>query len=99
MNDAANVSKWGRRPQWWGGERHVVFTVVVFVILASLDNAAIGVLPPLYAVIAEDFSVGEVSIGFVTALTILVMAVAATVWGYWGDQGGRKRLLLFGTLI
>ena len=87
------------RPQWWGGKRHVVFTVAVFVILASLDNAAIGVLPPLYPVIAEGFSVSEVSIGFVTALNILIIAIAAPLWGYWGDRGRRKRLLLYGTGI
>ena len=45
------------RPTWWGGSKHTTFTVVVFVILASLDNAAIGVVPPLIKVIAQDLTV------------------------------------------
>ena len=84
---------------WWGSKPHIRFTIVVFVVLASLDNAAIGVSPPLYAVIAEDLSVSEVSLGLVTGLTILIAAVSAVMWGYWGDQSSRKRLLFYGTMI
>jgi len=86
-------------PGWWGSDRHKFFTVVVFVILASLDNAARGVLPPLYAVMARDFAVPESWLGFVSAITLLVVAVTAVGWGYWGDRSSRKRLLLYGTLI
>ena len=84
---------------WWGSSGHKVFTVVVFIVLASLDNAARGVFPPLYAVMARDLGVQESSLGFVSALNILVVAVSALLWGYWGDKGNRKRLLLIGTLI
>lgn len=87
------------RPGWWGGDGHKIFTVVVFVILASLDNAARTVLPPLYAVMARNFNVDESSLGFISAISILVIAVSAVTWGYWGDRGSRKRLLLYGTLI
>lgn len=83
----------------WGGERHRLFTLVVFVILASLDNAARGVFPPLYAVMARDLGVDESSLGFVSAVTILAVAVTGVLWGYWGDRGSRKRLLFYGTLI
>lgn len=86
-------------PSWWGNDRHKIFTIIVFVILASLDNAARGVFPPLYAVMARDFGVEESSLGFISAITILVIAATAVLWGYWGDRGSRKRLLLYGTLI
>ena len=89
----------GNRPRWWGGNGHIVFTIVVFVILASLDNAAIGIVPPLFKVIARDLSVTEASLGIVTAVSILITAVTALMWGYWGDQRSRKLLLLYGTLI
>ena len=62
---------------WWGNERHQLFTLIVFVILASLDNAARGVLPPLYAVMARHFQVSESALGFVSALGILVVAGTA----------------------
>lgn len=84
---------------WWGKRPHRIFTVVVFLVLASLDNAARAVLPPLYAVIAQDLNVTEASLGVITALNILVVAVTALIWGYWGDRGNRKQLLLWGTLI
>ena len=93
------VPKINRMSPWWGNDRHKIFTIIVFVILASLDNAARGVFPPLYAVMARDFDVSEASLGFISAVTILVIAVSAVLWGYWGDRGSRKRLLLYGTLI
>lgn len=87
------------RLSWWGKRPHRIYTIVVFLILASLDNAARAVLPPLYAVIAQDLNVTEASLGVITAMSILVVAVTALLWGYWGDRGNRKQLLLFGTLI
>ena len=73
--------------------------MTVFTVLASLDNAAISILPPLYAVIARDLSKSELAIGVVSASSILVAALSAVLWGYWGDHGGRKRLLLYGTVV
>lgn len=84
---------------WWGKRPHRIFTIIVFLVLASLDNAARAVLPPLYAVIAQDLNVTEASLGVITALSILVVAVTALLWGYLGDRGNRKQLLLWGTLI
>jgi MFS family permease len=72
---------------------------IVFTILASLDNAAAGVLPPLYAIIAGQFSAGDEALGFVSALYLLVAAVSALYWGYRGDRGGRKKLLFWGTIF
>lgn len=77
--------------------RLAAFTV--FVVLASLDNAAAGVLPPLYAIIARDLAASEASLGLVSAVYLLIVAVAAVGWGYRGDQRRRKPLLLYGTLL
>ncbi len=85
------------RPAWWGGRRHTWFTIAVFVVLASLDNTALGLPLPLIPVISEDLGVSEASIGFVTALTILIVGVASVAWGFLGDRGSRKRLLLYGS--
>ena len=87
------------RPGWWGGRGHTMFTIIVFVVLASLDNAAIGLVPPLFKVIASDFSVSEAAMGLVTGSSILVTAFVAVPWGYLGERGRRKNLLLYGTLI
>ena len=75
--------------------RQLLFSYAVFVVLASLDNAAAGVLPPLYAIIARDLQANEAALGGVTAIYILILAAAAAFWGYRGDQGQRKSLLLY----
>ncbi|MEZ4645574.1 MAG: MFS transporter [Chloroflexota bacterium] len=75
------------------------FAFLVFVILASLDNAAAGVLPPLYAIIARAFATDDAALGLITAVYVIIVAIAATVWGYRGDQGQRKQILLIGTLV
>ena len=87
------------RPQWWGGRGHVIFTVVVFVALASLDNAAIALIPSMVLPVSEALETSELAIGAITAVVILVSALTAVAWGYWGDRSSRKRLLLFGTGI
>ena len=35
------------RSSWWGHRFHIGYTIVVFVILASLDNAAIWLIPSM----------------------------------------------------
>jgi MFS family permease len=75
------------------------FTFVVFIGLASLDNAAAGILPPLYAIIARDLQANEVALGVVTAVYFLVAAASSVFWGYRGDRSNRRLLLLVGTLI
>ena len=40
-----------------------LFAFAVFIILASLDNAAMGVLPPLYAIIARDLQASDAALG------------------------------------
>ncbi|MEZ4590997.1 MAG: MFS transporter [Chloroflexota bacterium] len=75
------------------------FAFAVFIILASLDNAAAGVLPPLYAIIARDLQASDAALGGVTAVYLLIVAAAAIIWGYRGDQTQRKPLLFWGTIV
>ena len=88
-----------RRPTWWGSSPHVVYTVVVFVVLASLDNAAIGAIPAMVKPLTASFDVSEAGITILTGAQILVTAVVGVLWGYAGDSGSRKSLLLWGTVI
>ncbi len=83
----------------WGGSIHVLYTIVVFVILASLDNAAIALIPSMVPQLRDTFSVGTAAIGILTGTQVLVTALTAVVWGYLADQRDRKRLLLWGTII
>src|SRR3954453_23109956 len=82
-----------------GGTAHRVYSVVVFVILASLDNVAIGLVPPLYRSIGDTFGVGEGHIALATTIMFLISAVAAIGWAYAGDRTDRKPVLIIGTLI
>jgi MFS family permease len=82
-----------------GGAVQRFYSVLVFVVLASLDNVAIGLVPPLYAPIGGAFDVPERAIGYVTAASFLVSAVAAVGWAYFGDRTNRKPLLMIGTLL
>ena len=82
-----------------GGSAHRAYSVVVFVILASLDNVAIGLTPPLYGSIGDDLGVGRGAVAVVTTIMFLLSAVAAVVWAYVGDRTDRKPVLLAGTVI
>lgn len=87
------------RATWWGGRRHRGATVVVLVVLASLDNTALALLPALFGTVSEQLRVSEAAVALVTAVTLLLTAVSAAVWGYVGDRANRKLLLVFGTLV
>ena len=82
-----------------GGTLHRVYSVVVFVILAALDNVAIGIVPPLYGSIADELSVGEGHIALATTAMFLISAVAAIGFAYVGDRTDRKPVLVAGTVI
>jgi MFS family permease len=82
-----------------GRTGHRSYSVVVFIVLASLDNVAITLVPPLYGPISGALDVSRAAIGAVTASSFLVSAVAAVAWAYYGDRTNRKRLLMIGTLL
>ena len=84
---------------WWGSRTHVVYTIVVFVVLASLDNAAIALIPSMIPQLRESYGVGTAALGLLTGAQVLTTAVTAVGWGYLADQKDRKKLLLWGTLI
>ena len=85
--------------RWWGGRRHIVFTIVVFVALASLDNAAIAVIPGMINPLEESLQTSDLALGILTGWTILVAALSSVPWGYLGDRSARKALLFWGTVI
>jgi MFS family permease len=89
----------GAGPLVRGHTARRVYTVVVFIVLASLDYVAIGLVPPLFSPIAQSLGVGEGSVSFATGATYLVSAVASVAWAYFGDRTNRKPLLMLGTLI
>ncbi|MEN3309535.1 MAG: transporter, Spinster family, sphingosine-phosphate transporter [Micromonosporaceae bacterium] len=84
---------------WRGGAARRGYSVVVFIVLASLDNVAIGLVPPLYSPIGAQFHVSKQAVGLVTAVSFLVTAIAAVGWAYTGDRTNRKPLLMLGTTI
>ena len=88
-----------RRPSWWGGPAHIGYTIVVFIVLASLDNAAIFLIPGMFKPLESGLGTSEAALGVVTGTQILVAAVTAVFWGYAGDAGSRKPLLFWGTLL
>lgn len=77
----------------------MVYTIVVFVILASLDNAAIALIPSMVPQLRETFGVSTAAIGLLTGAQILVTAITAVGWGYLADSRDRKMLLMWGTII
>ena len=82
-----------------GSKPHIIWTIVVFVILASLDNAAIAIVPAMILPTAEALDTSSRALGFITGSVILVTAITSVAWGYLGDRTDRKRLLFFGTLV
>ncbi len=88
-----------RSPRRPAGPARRLYSVVVFIVLASIDNVAIGLVPPLYSPISEALHVRESAVGLVTAGQFLVAAVSAVFWAYRGDRGNRKPLLMIGTVI
>lgn len=75
------------------------FSIFVLVLMASLDTAVIGLFPPLFTSMAVDLNVEASYLGLVSATTIFITAASSVVWGYYGDRGNRKRLLIIGTVL
>jgi MFS family permease len=82
-----------------GGTAHRGYSVVVFVVLAALDNIAIGIVPPLYGSIGAELRVTEAHIALATTIMFLISAVAAIGFAYLGDRTDRKPVLVAGTII
>jgi len=78
---------------------NTIFTVAIFIALASLDYTVIGLFPPLFSTIASSINVHISAMGSISAITILFTALSSIAWGYLADKGNRKRLIIIGTLI
>ncbi len=74
------------------------YTIFLFVVMASIDNTVLQLLPVLTPSIREALGVDNRALGLVIGLNLLVVAVTALFWGYRSDQTERKRLLIAGTL-
>lgn len=85
----------GRR----GRRARPLYTLVIFILLASLDNTAGALYPALAKPMAADLGVSETWLGGITALLILVAALTAVGWGYLGDRSNRRPLMFWGTLL
>lgn len=77
----------------------VIFTIFIFVALASLDHAVIGLFPPLFTSIASDLNINISSLGVISAVSYLVISVSSVFWGYLADRGKRKKLIITGTVL
>jgi len=77
----------------------IIYTIVVFTALAAFDNIIIGLFPPLFQSIADDFHVKVSAMSLVSGMNILVTAVSSLYWGYLSGKYKRKLLILVGTVI
>lgn len=75
------------------------FTITVFILLASIDNAVLDMASSVYWAIETHLTIPPVFLGVVNSILIWTVASLAIAWGYLGDKGNRKRLLLYGTAI
>lgn len=78
---------------------NIIITLTIFIALASLDNAVIGLFPPLFSSIAKDLNVHVTIMGTVSAINIFFTALSSLFWGYLADKGNRKRLIIIGTSV
>ncbi|NVM29560.1 MAG: MFS transporter [Candidatus Helarchaeota archaeon] len=78
------------------------YTIIVFIIIAALDNAALGLVPAILKSVAAGLGVPEIAeaiVAFPVALVTLITAITSFFWGYYGDKYSRKKLLLYGTIL
>ncbi|MHA1266136.1 MAG: MFS transporter [Candidatus Helarchaeota archaeon] len=83
-------------------KRREAYTVVIFIFIASLDNAALALIPAILPSVAVGVNVSPAMAGiisFAVAVVTFVTALTSFFWGYWGDRYSRKKLLLYGTII
>lgn len=78
---------------------HTVFTIFIFVALASLDHAVIGLFPPLFTSISSDLNINIASLGVISAVSYFVISLSSVIWGYLADKGRRRRLIMIGTVL
>ncbi|MBV9788855.1 MAG: MFS transporter [Chloroflexi bacterium] len=75
-----------------------IYTVILFVVMASIDNTVLALLPALTTRIGAELNVASQDLGLAIGLNRLVLALTAVFWGYRSDQSDRRRLMILGTL-
>lgn len=80
--------------------KRAIYTIIIFIVLAFLDNAAISLLNPITESVAADLLIpASTYIMYIVSITSLIIAITSFIWGYYGDKYPRKKLLLYGTII
>ena len=70
----------------------------MLLLVASIDNTLLTMIPTALPVIGADLHVREAALGAALGANLLVMALTAVGWGYLSDRIDRRILLLIGTL-
>lgn len=76
-----------------------VYTVCLFIVMASIDNTVLGLLPVLVPRIRAEFNVSDAWLGYAIGSNLVVVALTALFWGYRSDRSDRRWLLICGTLV
>lgn len=73
-------------------------SIAVFVLVASIDNTILTMIPSALPLIGRDLGVSEAALGVAIGLNLLVTALTVVVWGYLSDRSDRRAVLMIGTL-
>ncbi|MHA1312117.1 MAG: MFS transporter [Candidatus Helarchaeota archaeon] len=76
-----------------------LYTIIIFIIMASLDNAAIAILPAITSLVASELKISDNIVLNIISLITFIIAFTSFFWGYWGDKYPRKKLLIYGSLL
>ncbi|NKJ44425.1 MFS transporter [Novosphingobium sp. SG720] len=88
----------GLLPGWQGTSRQV-FTLVLVYAIGLGSMAMVGMLSPLTALVARDFSSGPAAIGWTISLFSLPAAITSTLGGGLVDRLGPRRVLILAPLL
>lgn len=88
----------GLLPAWQGISRQM-FTLVLVYAIGLGSMAMVGMLSPLTALVARDFSSGPAAIGWTISLFSLPAAITSTLGGGLVDRLGPRRVLILAPLL
>ncbi|MHA1791303.1 MAG: MFS transporter [Promethearchaeota archaeon] len=75
------------------------FTIIVFMLITTLDNSILEVPSSVYWAMIPSIDVESMYLGFVNMLVFWIVAATQIPWGFMGDRSNRKILLILGTII
>jgi MFS transporter, Spinster family, sphingosine-1-phosphate transporter len=76
-----------------------IFSTVLFVVIASIDNVVLALLPAISPRIRAAFETSDQAVSLLISLNLVIVAITALFWGYRSDRGDRRWLLITGTLL